>query len=108
MTFTSAIYEGVVTHARFGPRPHRLAYRIFMFLLDLDEAPALDRALRLFSVGRFNLVGFNPRRHGDGSKVPLKAQVEARGKAFFMKQMARKAPIPSELMVRDFPPALAA
>jgi protein gp37 len=36
----------------------------------------------------------------------LKAQVEARGKAFFMKQMARKAPIPADLMVRQMPEAV--
>lgn len=37
----------------------------------------------------------------------LKSQTEARGKAFFMKQMARKAPIPADLLVRKFPPQLA-
>lgn len=78
MSFASAIYAGRVVHARFGRTRHRLAYRIFMLLLDLDEVPALDRALRLFSLGRFNLVGFDPSRHGDGSATPLKAQVEAR------------------------------
>jgi protein gp37 len=38
----------------------------------------------------------------------LKAQVEARGKAFFMKQMARKAPIPADLLTREYPVAIAA
>jgi DUF1365 family protein len=75
--FASGLYPGVVTHARLKPRRHALRYHIFMLLLDLDELPALDRGLKLFSLGRFNLVGFNPRRHGDGSATPLKAQVEA-------------------------------
>lgn len=73
----SGIYPGLVTHARLKPRVHKLRYHIFMLLLDLDELPALGRDLKLFSVRGFNLVGFDPRRHGDGSDTPLKAQVEA-------------------------------
>ena len=73
----SGLYAGVVTHTRFRPRRHALAYRIFMLLIDLDELPALTARLKLFSLGRFNLVGFDPRRHGDGSSAPLKTQVEA-------------------------------
>ncbi len=77
MTRASGLYPGVVTHARLKPRRHALRYRIFMLLLDLDELEGLDRSLRLFSVRRFNLTGFDPRRHGDGSATPLKRQVEA-------------------------------
>lgn len=73
----SGIYPGLVTHARLKPRVHKLRYHIFMLLLDLDELPALGRDLKLFSVRGFNLVGFDPRRHGDGSATPLKVQVEA-------------------------------
>ena len=47
-----------------------------MLLLDLDELPELDRRLRWFSLGRFNLLSFQPRDHGDGSPTPLRAQVE--------------------------------
>jgi DUF1365 family protein len=77
MSFRSGLYAGVVTHVRQRPRKHRLKYRIFMLAIDLDEAAALDAGLRLFSLGRFNLLGLYPRRHGDGSATPLKAQVEA-------------------------------
>ena len=73
----SGLYPGVVTHTRLKPRRHALRYDIFMLLLDLDELETLDRDLKLFSLGRFNLTGFDPRRHGDGSATPLKAQVEA-------------------------------
>jgi protein gp37 len=38
----------------------------------------------------------------------LKEQTMRRGKAFFMKQMAHKAPIPADLLVRQFPKAIAA
>jgi DUF1365 family protein len=74
----SGLYAGVVAHTRLRPRRHALRYRIFMLLLDLDEVAAIDRGLRLFSIGRFNLFGFDPRKHGDGSRTPLKIQVEAR------------------------------
>ncbi len=73
----SGLYPGVVTHTRMKPRRHALRYRIFMLLLDLDELADLDRGLKLFSLRRLNLVGIDPRRHGDGSATPLKAQVEA-------------------------------
>jgi uncharacterized protein len=75
--FASGLYPGIVTHSRLKPRRHSLRYRIFMLLLDLDELDALDRDLRLFSVRGFNLAGFDPDRHGDGSGRPLKAQIEA-------------------------------
>lgn len=73
----SALYPGRVTHARTRPRRHRLAYRVFTLLLDLDELPALHRRLRLFSAGRFNLMSFAATDHGDGSATPLRAQIEA-------------------------------
>ncbi|HKP79379.1 MAG TPA: DUF1365 domain-containing protein [Phenylobacterium sp.] len=75
--FRSGLYPGIVSHTRLKPRRHSLRYRIFMLLLDLDELEALDQALKLFSLQGFNLVGFDPRRHGDGSAMPLKQQVEA-------------------------------
>lgn len=73
----SAIYVGEVSHRRLRPRVHALRYRIFMLLLDLDELPALARGLRVFSLGRFNLFGFQERDHGDGSATPLRDQIEA-------------------------------
>lgn len=72
----SSLYTGLVSHARKRPRAHRLAYRIFMLLVDLDELERLPKVLRLFSVGRFNLFGLDPRRFGERSARPLKAQVE--------------------------------
>ena len=66
MTRASALYAGVVTHARVRPRTHRLRYPVFMLLIDLDELDDLDRSLRLFSKDRFNLAGFREADHGDG------------------------------------------
>jgi len=53
-------------HARFTPRAHRFAYRLFLFALDLDELEGLHQRLRLFSHGRRNLYSFR-----DGDYLPL-------------------------------------
>lgn len=73
----SRLYPGVVRHVRVRPRRHELSYRIVQALLDLDEIDDLDRRLRLFSKGGFNLAGFESRDHLAGTDQPLKAQVLA-------------------------------
>jgi len=72
----SALYVGQVGHVRHVPRRHALRYRVFMLLLDLDEAPELGQRLKWLSFKRFNLVSFEPRDHGDGSDTPLREQIE--------------------------------
>jgi DUF1365 family protein len=72
----SGLFYGHVTHARVKPKTHKLAYRIYSLLLDLDELGDLDRRLRLFSVDRFNLFSFYARDRGDRSGRNLKAQIE--------------------------------
>lgn len=72
----SALFPGHVTHARFKPKAHRLAYSIYSLLLDLDELDVLDKKLRLFSVDRFNLFSFHRGDRGDGSGTGLRQQIE--------------------------------
>jgi uncharacterized protein len=72
----SGLYVGRVAHRRLRPRRHALRYRTFALLIDLDELPALDRRLRLFSHNRVNLFSFYDRDHGSGS-TPLRDWVEA-------------------------------
>ena len=62
----SALYAGSVMHQRLRPARHRLRYRMFSLLLDLDELPELARRLRLFSLNRFNLFSLHERDYGDG------------------------------------------
>ena len=57
----SALYIGRVVHRRLRPVAHRLHYRMFSLLLDLDELPQLPRRLRLFSLDRFNLFSLHQR-----------------------------------------------
>ncbi len=73
----SALYDGAVVHRRFRPRAHRLRYRLFQLLVELDELPALDRRLRLFGHNRPALFSSYDRDHGDGSGRPLRGQIEA-------------------------------
>ncbi|MGH6955182.1 MAG: DUF1365 domain-containing protein [Caulobacteraceae bacterium] len=73
----SALYDGAVTHRRFRPRHHRLRYRLFDLLIDLDDLATLDRRLRLFAHNRFALFSLCDRDHGRGEDRPLRPQVEA-------------------------------
>ncbi|GHC96082.1 DUF1365 domain-containing protein [Pseudorhodoferax aquiterrae] len=72
----SALYTGQVVHQRLRPLRHRLRYRVFSLLLDLDELPALAARLRLFSLDRFNLFSFHGADHGAGEPAGPRAHVE--------------------------------
>ncbi|MDQ6628596.1 MAG: DUF1365 family protein, partial [Pseudomonadota bacterium] len=61
----SALYVGSVMHQRLRPARHRLRYRMFSLLVDLDELPVLARRLRLFSLNRFNLFSLHECDYGD-------------------------------------------
>jgi DUF1365 family protein len=72
----SALYTGLVTHRRSRPVAHALRYRVFMLLLDLDEAAKLTRGLRFFGVDRRRLTGFRQSDHGAGRTAGLRDWVE--------------------------------
>lgn len=65
----SAIYTGTVLHTRLRPKRHRLSYRVFSLLLDLDELETLRS--RVLGVERPGLLGFRASDHGDGT-TPLR------------------------------------
>lgn len=77
MAMNSALYVGSVAHRRLRPKAHRLRYRVFSLLLDLDELPALERKLKLFSLGRFNLFSFRPQDHLFARSGDLRGELEA-------------------------------
>lgn len=72
---TARIYEGVVHHRRLKPVEHRLNYRVFSLLMDVDEAPAMAKRLRWFSMDRFNLFSLRQRDHGAGGHEGLGAHL---------------------------------
>jgi len=73
----SAFFDGAVTHRRWRPRAHRLAYRVYAMLLDLDEVDGLARSVTGFSHNRFNLLSFWDKDHGPGDGSPLRPWLEA-------------------------------
>ena len=62
-TAAGALYIGEVMHQRLRPFGHRLAYRVFSLLVDLDRLDELDRMSPLFSVDAANLVAFRQSDH---------------------------------------------
>ena len=75
--YRSKIYPGRVFHHRLRPKPHKLNYRVFTLLLDLDELPRLDHDLRLFAHNRFAVFSFYDRDHGAGENGDLRTYVRA-------------------------------
>lgn len=54
----NAIASGKIWHRRLTPKPHRFVYRTSYTLVDVDRVENVFARSRLWSVGRFNLVGF--------------------------------------------------
>jgi DUF1365 family protein len=90
VTVHSAIYRGELLHARHDAHAKRtFRYGVYVASLDLDELPALDRALRLFSVDRPNVFALyerdyaptlSPSARSDGDlRASLAALREANG-----------------------------
>ena len=68
-----ALYFGRVVHRRLKPVTHRLAYKVFAMLIDLDRVDAASSSMRWFSRNRFNLFSFHDRDFGDGGRDPAGA-----------------------------------
>lgn len=75
-TLASGLYVGTVFHRRLRPRVHALKYRIFMLLIDLDEAAGLTQRLKGLAKGRFGLMSLNLSDFGDRSDTPLRDQID--------------------------------
>lgn len=63
----SRLYTGQVMHERFEPVPHRFEYPLYLYALDLDELPALDRHVRGFGYNHFNLVSIRDTHYLQGA-----------------------------------------
>jgi DUF1365 family protein len=94
-------YVGSVMHARMKPKVHRFTYSVFALLVDLDRLEEAHRLSPFFSVGKFNLIGFDLCPHGiaRGSPNP-KADVVAALKA------AGLAEEPARVMLLCYPRVL--
>lgn len=64
----SALYRGDLIHTRRDAHARRtFRYPVFMAAIDLDELPALDRELRLFSHGGINLYALHDGDYEGGA-----------------------------------------
>ncbi len=64
----SALYQGSLVHTRRDELARRkFRYPVFMAAIDLDELPALDRDLRLFSCNRRNLFALYDTDYANGA-----------------------------------------
>ena len=59
-------------------RAHRLRYRVFYFLLDLDALPRLDRSPRWFAYNRRAWFAFHDADHGAGDGTPFRSWLAER------------------------------
>ena len=73
----NALYIGEVRHARYRPKKHRFAYRVFSTLLNVDDIDNGSLGLKLFSVNRFNLFSIRQCDHGAKDGTPLRPFIEA-------------------------------
>lgn len=71
----TSLFVGNVMHCRTRPKAHKLRYRVFTMLLDLDDLSHLDQESRLFGYNRFAPFSFYDRDHGDGKAGGLKRWV---------------------------------
>ena len=73
MIINSFIYNGTVIHKRFRPKIHFFKYRVFSFLLDLDEIEFISKKIKFFSYNKFNIISFFDKDHGprDGTSLKL-------------------------------------
>jgi cyclopropane-fatty-acyl-phospholipid synthase len=55
------LYKGFVEHERFHPVRHRLRYKVYVYAIDLDDLPAMDRHLPLFGYNRMRPVSLFDR-----------------------------------------------
>ena len=72
-----SFYRASVFHARLRPCARRFRYGVLSMLVDIDRLGTADRSSRIFSVGRFNLLGFNAADHGPRDGSSLRTHVEA-------------------------------
>lgn len=71
----SCLYEGVVRHRRYAPKPHHFENKLFYTFIDLDELDLLFQRRWFWSVESFNLVSFKRGDYLGDANVSLKRAV---------------------------------
>ena len=73
----SHLLEGVVRHRRARPFVYALEHDVYYFALDLDELDDVDRAVRLMSRGRRNVLSLRDGDHLDPPATDLPTDIRA-------------------------------
>jgi len=68
-TLTSGIYWGRVVHERMRPKKHRLSYKVFSLLLNLDDLETLEGRSHRLAYNRKALFSVWDKDHGDGQGI---------------------------------------
>jgi cyclopropane-fatty-acyl-phospholipid synthase len=71
----SALYEGVLMHARTTPAANVFRYPVCFYVIDLDEVGELDRRLRLFGHNRPAPLSLYDRDHLGDPERPIAENV---------------------------------
>jgi DUF1365 family protein len=72
----SCLYECTVLHRRLQPRQHQFVYRIFLFLLDLDEVPQVADRIPFFSVDEPNVYSLRKEDYFQFDSRGIRSNVE--------------------------------
>lgn len=73
----SCLYNCRISHSRKRPKKHSFRYRIFMFMLDLDELGSLPAKFWLMSRNRFNIYTYRDSDHFSQGRSSPRENVEA-------------------------------
>ena len=76
LSIKSNIYYGDVVHHRLRPKVHRLRYKVFSLLLDLDELENITATSKLLSYNRPGLYSIHDKDHGYGNNISDWVQYE--------------------------------
>jgi DUF1365 family protein len=76
-THVPGIYTGSVSHRRKLPFEHRLRYRNYSLLVDIDALDRLAAETRLLSHNRWNLFSIHDRDYGPRDGSPLRAWIDS-------------------------------
>lgn len=72
----SCLYECTVMHRRLHPKRHEFVYRIFLFLIDLNEIPALTQNVPILSHNEPNLYSLHDKDYFQFHSRGLRANLE--------------------------------
>lgn len=73
----AALYSGWVVHSRLRPVPHKLRYRVFSLLIDVDQIGEVARKVAAFSYNKTGLISIFDRDFGDRREVALAERARA-------------------------------